>query len=363
VTATVAYTLEQCWHQVPGGTAVAALDTAAALCATGEVDLVGVAARHRHPPQEGFAPPITVAALRAPSSAALYAAWLWTGRPAVERATGDVAVTHATTIIPPPTRAPLVVTVHDLAFLRYPEQFSRWGMAVFRRSLDLVRHRARLVLCSSTATMDDCSGVGIEVGRLRLVPLGVRPAASATDPGAAADEVRRRFDLPERFALFVGTLEPRKNLTRLVEAIGLLDEPLTLAVAGPTGWGDVDLPVARADVRLLGRVDTATRDALYAAAAVCCYPSTWEGFGLPVLEAMAAGAPVVTSKGVATEETAGGAAVLVDPFDARDIARGISEALRDAPRLRAAGLARAGQCTWERTARLTLDAYREVARW
>ena len=96
-------------------------------------------------------------------------------RPVVERATGPVDVAHATSIIPCASRAPLVVTVHDLAFLHDPEHFSRWGNLVFRRSLAVIRRRARLVLCSSQATMDDCLRAGIDAERLRLVPLGVRP--------------------------------------------------------------------------------------------------------------------------------------------------------------------------------------------
>ena len=353
----VAYTLEQCWHRVPGGTAVAAIEVGAELAARAEIDLVGVTARHHTPAVPGFEPPVVAATLSRRSSRSLYASWLWTGAPAVERATGPVDVTHATSVIPPPTRAPLVVTVHDLAFLRSPEQFSHWGRAVFRRSLALVRRHADLVLCSSTATMDDCVVAGIGADRLRLVPLGVRANSVSAEQVAA---VRRRFDLPERYVLFVGTLEPRKNLHRLVQAVDTLDDDLALVVAGPPGWGDAIAPSARS--RLLGPVTSADRDALYVGAEAFCYPSTWEGFGLPVLEAMAAGTPVVTSAGISTEEVAGGAAVLIDPSDPSSIADGLREALRHHDELHAAGLARAATQSWSTTADLTIAAYREVAR-
>jgi len=355
----VAYTIEQCWHRVPGGTAVAAIEVAGELAARPGIDLVGVSARHDGPPSAGFIPPIPVHPLGRGSSRSLYASWLWTGRPFVESTVGEVSVTHATTIIPPPTKAPLVVTIHDLAFVRAPQQFSPWGRAIFRRSLTQVARRAALVLCSSTATMADCETAGISPHRLRLVPLGVRLRTPSSDEVTA---VRRRFGLPDRYILFVGTLEPRKNLRRLVEAMSHLADPLPLVVAGPAGWGDGAPPPARTPVLLLGNVSGAERDALYAGAAVFCYPSVWEGFGLPVLEAMAAGTPVVTTAATSTEEVAGGAAVLVDALDVRDIARGIDEALDRREGLITAGLARAAACPWARTADLTLAAYREVAR-
>jgi glycosyltransferase involved in cell wall biosynthesis len=347
--------MEQCWHDVPGGTAVAALRVAEALAAHEDVRLIGVAGRHRHLPEEPWLPPMPIAHL--PLAAPwLYETWLRFGWPKVEHATGPVDVAHATGLVPCPSDAPLVVTLHDLAFLHDPSQFSRHGVRVFTDSLARIRRDADLVLCSSQATLDDVSFAGIEADRLRLVPLGVEvDPASPTDIG----RVRQLYRLPERYLLFVGTVEPRKNLRGLVAAVALLEEPLPLVVAGATGWGDIGLD-ANSDARFLGFVPSDDLNALYAGAEVFCYPSEREGYGLPVLEAMAQGVPVVTSSGTATEETAGSAAVLVDPMDPGDIARGITEARSRRAELSAKGLARAHRRTWAKTAQLTVAAYREL---
>ena len=356
VSVRVAYTLEQCWHEVPGGTAVAAVRIAEAMAAELDIRLIGVAGRHRHLPPEPWIPPIPIAhlSLGAPW---LYETWLRFDHPRVERATGPVDVTHATSIIPPPTKAPLVVTLHDLAFLHEPGHFTKHGVGVFMRSLEVIRRRADLVLCSSQATMDDCAMAGLDSERLRLVPLGVD-----VDQASAAEvqRVRSLYRLPERYLLFVGTVEPRKNLRGLAAAIAMLEEPLPLVVAGSDGWGDIAIE-ADVDIRFLGFLPHEDLHPLYAGAEVFCYPSEREGYGLPVLEAMAQGVPVVTSSGTATEETAGAAAVLVDPRDPGDIARGIVEAGRRRIELSAKGLARAHKLTWADTARLTAAAYREVA--
>jgi glycosyltransferase involved in cell wall biosynthesis len=339
---------------VPGGTATAALEVARVLSERSDVELVGVAGRHADAPSSAFAPPVPVRQL--PLAAPwLYETWLRAGWPRVERASGKVDVAHATTIIPCASKAPLVVTLHDLAFLHDAAHFTAHGVRVFRRSLDIIRRRAALVLCSSGATMADAADAGIPVERLRHVPLGVH--APSIDAGEA-DRVRRVFGLPERFALFVGTVEPRKNLARLAAALEQMPERLPLVVAGAAGWGDVQVS---GDVRFLGFVADADLRGLYAAADVFCYPSVREGFGLPVLEAMAYGTPVVTSRGTSTEEVAGGAAVLVDPTDVSDIARGVADALRDASQLTVAGRARAAAMTWQHTADLTVAAYREAA--
>ncbi len=154
------------------------------------------------------------------------------------------------------------------------------------------------------------------------------------------------------YVLAVGTLEPRKNLPRVVLAAERAG--LDVRVVGPEGWGDVDVPS-------VGFVPDDELARLYRGAAALVYPSLYEGFGLPVLEAMATGTPVVTSAGGATAELADGAAVLVDPLDVESIAAGIEEAVRRRDELREAGLERAGQYSWEAAGKATAEVYREAA--
>ena len=351
----VAYTLEQCWHDAPGGTAVAAIEVARRLARRDDVTLVGVAGRHGAAPEPAFRSPIPVAQLPLPRPL-LYEAWLRLRRPRVEQVTGPVDVAHATGLVPCPSTAPLVVTMHDLAFVHDPTRFSRQGLRVMRRSLAVTRDTAAMVVTSSEASRRDLEANGVDPARIRVVPLGVDHVPA--DAGVVSS-VRARYRLPERFVLFVGTLEPRKNLRRLATAMTRLEDPVPLVVAGPDGWGDVAAGIA-GDVRFLGFVPAADLPGLYAAAAVFAYPSEAEGFGLPVLEAMAQGTPVVTSSGTATEEVADGAAVLVDPFDVDAIAHGLDEAQRRAPELADGGRARAAEMTWDAAARRTLEAYRDA---
>ncbi|MEP6296776.1 MAG: glycosyltransferase family 1 protein, partial [Ilumatobacter sp.] len=314
----VAYTVEQSWHRVPGGTAVAALRVAREFLSNpefaDEVDLRLVAGKHPAAPSDLYVPPAPVAMLPL-GRRMLYAGWTRLNWPRVESVTGHVDVVHATGLIPAGTAAPLVVTVHDLAFLHTPEKFSRRGAMLMKRSIETTRRRARLVICSSRSTFDDCVAHGFDPGRLRLVPLGVDATPATADE---IDTARANHGLPDEFVLFVGTLEPRKNLSRLVEAMSAarsdgLDLPLI--VVGADGWGDVRSGVDDPRVRFLGSVSDTDLRGIFAAASVMAYPSEHEGFGLPVIEAMAQGTAVVTSRGTSTEEVAGGAAVLVDPFD------------------------------------------------
>jgi glycosyltransferase involved in cell wall biosynthesis len=359
----VAYTLEQCWHRVPGGTAASALGTARALVDRDDVELIGVAARHAEPPLAPWRPPIEVRHLSLPRRT-LYESWHTLRRPKVERATGPVDVIHATGMAVPPRSAPLVVTVHDLAFVGHKEYGSRSGNRFFAQSLELTRKHADLVLCPSEATRRDCIAQGIDGGRVRVVPWGVDvPSESAR----RADRLATYGLHPGRYVLWVGTVEPRKNLSALVDAFARLDRgDLTLALVGPKGWNE-DLKVRLAPiekhVRVLGFVPPADLAAMYAHASVFCYPSLSEGFGMPVLEAMVAGAAVVTSRGTATEEVLGGCGIAVDPEDVEAIADAMA-ALVDDPderaRLGAAARARAATFSWARTAQLTVDAYQSV---
>jgi glycosyltransferase involved in cell wall biosynthesis len=359
----VAMTIEQCWHRVPGGTAVAALRTLDELVQLPDLTITGVGARHRHEPIDELRPPISCRTFPLPQPL-LYDLWARTGRPRIEGLVPEADVVHATTILVPPSRKPLVVTIHDLAFLHEPGRFTARGNRLFRASLDIVRRSADLVLCSSDATKDDCVTAGIGADRLRVVPLGVRAGTPA--PASAFALWRQAHNLAQPFLLFVGTLEPRKNLSRLLDAFALLSREihdLDLVVVGPSGWGEAVLPPAAiADrVRMVGRVPDDVLVSLYREAVAVCYPSLSEGFGLPILEAMVNGAPVVTSRGSSTEEVAGNAAVLVDPLDASDIARGIRNALGDRDRLIALGGERAALFSWRSTAARTNEAYRDVS--
>ena len=351
-------TLEQCWHRVPGGTAVAAVETARRLRSRDGLELVGVSAWHRHLPPEPWRPPIAVRRLPAPTHV-LYETWHRLRRPHLERATGRVAVIHATGVAVPPRTASLVVTVHDLSYLVYPEFFTRRGISFFRRALELTHRDADLVLCSSEATCRHCLAEGFDKARLRVVPLG---ASAATASEEEVARVRREHGLRDRYVLWVGTLEPRKNLPRLLEAFRGIDTDAELVLVGPRGWKhELELPPR---VRLLGFVAAADLAPLHAGAAAFAFPSLLEGFGMPVVDAMAQGTPVVTSRGTSTAEIAGEAGVIVDPLDVAAIRKGLARLLEDeqlARRLGETGRVRAATYTWERTAELTAAAYAEVA--
>lgn len=355
----VAITLEQFWHRVPGGTATAIWELVRAL-AERDIEMTGVGAWHKERPPVRFRLDTPIEWLPLPRSL-LYETWHRFRMPKVEVATGRVDVIHATTLAIPPKTAPLVVTMHDLAFLDNPEHFTARGNRFFRRGLELAIADADLVVCPSEATAADCRRNGFDAERLRVVPWGVS-AHRASEAEIAG--VRSRLGLTDPYILWTGTVEPRKNLPRLVEAFLSMDTDMTLVLAGPEGWNqDLGAVIARGGTRIrtLGFVEPDDLRALYGGAGVFCYPSLFEGFGLPVLEAMAQGAPVVTSAGTATEEAAGGAAVLIDPLDPASIAAGIGEALNRREELQAAGLARAGELTWDRCAREMHAIYAEVA--
>ena len=354
----VAATVESAWHRVPGGVANATHHSLRAVATQPDIELVGVHAWHRTAPVEGLVPVIPTSAIPLPRPV-LYECWHRSRRPDVRRWTGPVDVVHATSaVIPPPSGAELVATVHDLAFLDRPDRSTTRGVRLARRGFELARDEATLVVVPSAASRAECVAAGIDADRIRLVPWGCRPTA-VTDTDRA--RVRDRYSLPMSFILWVGTLEPRKNLAGLLAAHRAVPG-VPLVVVGPAGWGDVDLPVSDRVVQL-GFVPDADLAPLYDLATVFALPSHAEGFGMPVLEAMAQGAAVVTSSGTATEEVIGDTGVTVTPGDVEALADALLSLLDDAPkraRLGAAARERAGAFTWERTGLLLADVYREA---
>ncbi|MDA3032974.1 MAG: glycosyltransferase family 1 protein [Actinomycetota bacterium] len=348
----VAFTLEQCWHDVPGGTAVAALEVAKRLTSRSDIDLVGVAGRHRAAPGPGFEPPTPLKYLPL-ARPWLYETWNRFEWPSVERATGPVDLCHSTTAVPAATRSPHIVTIHDIAFMHSPERFTRHGVKVMTRGLERCR-TADLIMCPTKVTKGELIDAGFAANTIRVVPWGVNTVI--TD-ATTSEQTLRPLLLPDEFVLFVGTIEPRKNLVALAAATAMIGMPLV--VAGAQGWGAAAVPPS-ADVRFLGHVPADVLSALYMTASVFAYPSLHEGFGLPVLEAMAHGTPVVTSRGTATEEVAGGAAVLINPAEVESIAAGLRTALNNAPEFVRLGTQRSAACSWETTADAIVECYREV---
>jgi glycosyltransferase involved in cell wall biosynthesis len=241
---------------------------------------------------------------------------------------------------------PLVVTVHDLAVLRHPEAFNRWTRTYSPRVVPGVLRTARRVIAVSQFTRRELVELlGVPDEKIRVVPNAVGEEFTREGPAEKGD-----------YVLAVGTLEPRKNLDRLVEAVRSTDRELR--VVGARGWGGVE--VRGNGVRWLGEVDDAELARLYRGATCVAYPSLYEGFGIPVLEAMACGVPVVTARGTAMEEVADGAAVLVDAGDPAEIAAGIERAAAERETLVPRGLERARAFRWDAVAAATVEVYREA---
>jgi len=359
----VALTTEQCWQPVPGGSGTYIVELTRELAGIEGLAVTGIAARHAVPPEDDWVPAGLVRHSRLPRRL-LYDAWQHLPGPRAEVIAGGADVVHATTWAIPATRRPLVVTVHDLAFLHEPSHFTARGNRYFRRALAQTRRSARSIIVPSLSTADDCVAAGLPAAQITVIPHGSRPEPRTTREVA---DFRDRYSLDRDYVMWCGTIEPRKNLPALLAAFAAAAQTLTdvdLVLVGPVGWGDV--PVVPTDlapgrVRMLGHLSRADLHTAYAGAAVFCYPSLREGFGLPVLEAMQHGVPVVTSQGTACAEVAGDAGLLADPRDPQDIARALVAAIRGHDELAQRSRERARDFTWEASAASTAAMYRDAA--
>jgi glycosyltransferase involved in cell wall biosynthesis len=256
--------------------------------------------------------------------------------------------------LPVRVHAPKVVTVHDMAVFDVPWAFSRRRVAGKRLQVRHALRSADVVIAVSAFT---AGRIGARCGREAVVIPEAAPTDCAPPAEEAVERVRHRYALPECFVLHVGTVDPRKNLAGLSDACRQANVPLVLAGA----VGGQEPPGVKA--RLLGYVPRADLLALYGAATIVAYPSLYEGFGLPPLEAMACGAPVVSTRAASLPELLGDAAMFVDVGDIDGLARAIRDLSRDTSRreeLAAAGAARAAALSWTRTAGATADVYRSL---
>jgi len=294
--------------------------------------------------------------------------WNQLGWPPIERWCGPIDLFHGLHFVLPPVRKALrVLTVHDLTFLKYPDYFSdrRLNERGYRQELPRALERADRVIAVSTQTRDDLVQLmHFPPERIRVIYEGVDPVFfMPVDPHQAA-LVQQQHGLKTPYIVFlVGTPEPRKNLDRALSAVKKADPYIQLALVGPTEKLQQLISAENRNVVFTGSISDHHLAALLSDAAVSIYPSLYEGFGLPVLESMACGAPVITSDRGSLPEVAGEAALIVDPENISRITDAIVNVLQDESlrhRLAERGKARAACFTWEKTAKETLTLYREM---
>jgi glycosyltransferase involved in cell wall biosynthesis len=302
------------------------------------------------------------------SARSLYPRWTAVARPTLPPSLAAADVVHA----PNPAAIPavadgqrLVVTVHDLAFVHYPSAFPQRWRTLYRLGLRAAVRRADAIVTPSRNTAEDVlSRTKVDPRKLHVVPL----AASPPQDGVDVAEVIGRLKVRPPYVLFVGTIEPRKNLVRLVRAyrrVAATGVPHSLVLAGPLGWHHEALMRELAlegpgDIAMTGALTPQELDAVYRAADVFAYPSLYEGFGLPVLEAMSRGIPTVASSTSSVPEVTGDAALGVNPRSVREIAKAIESVCTDvglAERLAARGRTQAERFSWDETARKTIEVY------
>ena len=286
-------------------------------------------------------------------------AWRRFGEPHIERLVANVEIVHATNfVLPALRRARGVVTVHDLSFFR--EDVFPGGDRLRTLVPWSVRRAAKLLVPTKAVADEAAQRFGCPLEKIHVTHEGVSAAFFGATP--LGTKVLERMGIPGPFIVGAGALEPRKNWHRLLEAWRLAADELkgwTLVLAGPKGWGR-DLPRAEGVV-LTGWVGDETLPGLFAAADVFCYPSLYEGFGLPPLEAMAAGTPTLVGNYPCAKEVVGDGALIVDALSVEGIKEGLLHLAGDASlrrRLALAGKARASKYTWEQTSAATIKAYR-----
>jgi glycosyltransferase involved in cell wall biosynthesis len=294
------------------------------------------------------------------------------GRPRLEDYAGPADLAYLPNLNFLATRLPYVVTVHDLSFIRFPEFFSpkRRAWHHFIRAERLIRCAARIIAVSEHTKTDIQEICGVPANRISVAPPAVHSRYRPQMPEEIA-RVRAAHNLPERYFLYVGAVEPRKNIEGLISAFEQMPQEYSLVIAGGRGWSNEGIyararrSTARNRIRFLGYAPEEDKAAIYAGAAAFVFPSFYEGFGMPPVEAMACGTPVVVSHASSLAEAVGDAGLLVNPHDPGTIADAMRAAAEDEKAraiLRERGFRQAAKFTWENTAERIEEAFKKTTR-
>ncbi len=359
---------DQLFYRQPGGIGTYLRHLVPGLADSPEIDSLALA-HHGPEGSRAFRGLTKVEEVRLPGRRDLTGlSWHLLGKPCLEKSLGRLDVVHTPSLVYTPSNAPLVATVHDLCVLKIPWAFPARWRAFHRRGLSLIMRHARTILVDSRSTLEDLRSLnGGKDPRVRVVPLGVD-----TPPEPSPEKVAMTLEkhgLRPGYLLFVGTIEPRKNLSRLALAYASFAEEERrrcgeLVLVGASGWmgrRELSRILSQRGVRWLGYLPQEELEAVYRGASLFVYPSLYEGFGLPVLEAMARGLPVVTSDSSSLREVGEGVALLVDPGDVMELGRAMRRLLDDEELredLAQRGRERAAEYRWERTVEMTLEAYK-----
>jgi glycosyltransferase involved in cell wall biosynthesis len=306
----------------------------------------------------------------------LYPMWQFLRLPGIDKLIEGSDVVHLPSLVIPPfsRKIKLVVTIHDLAFLIFPQFYTRWGQICMKRGLQIATAKTDKFIADSHFTKDQIVELtGIPEEKIKVIHLAADARYRPVNDRSEIERVLTAYKIDSEYILYLGTLEPRKNIVKLIEAFYLFrnnySHPLKLVIGGKRGWlyQDIfnrveELDLGK-DVVFPGYIPEDDIPTLMSAATVFVYPSIYEGFGLPPLEAMSCGTPVITSNISSLPEVVGNAGIMVNPDKAEDICEAIGRVV-NSPQLRQElvlrGLKRARYFSWEKTAKDTLEVYTEL---
>lgn len=284
----------------------------------------------------------------------------------VENFLGPIDVFHSSDWTQPPTKAAKVTTIHDFGFLKYPQVAHPKIKAVMMRRFKWIKQEIDLIIAVSEATKKDIVEIlNIPNEKIRVVYEAASENINQVKDKKIIERIKNKYGIKGDYLLSVATLEPRKNLKRIIEAFNLLNiKDLSLVIVGKSGWDEEinKWGFKNKDRRIIftGYVEQNDLSSFYSGAKCFVFPSFYEGFGLPILEAMKCGCPVVTSNLSSMPEVAGEAGILVEPLDIKKIANGVKQAMENRQELIKKGFEQSKKFSWEKTAEQTLKVYKEA---